>query len=259
VRGTVRFAPGLVAAVILAACTSTASASAPNPARNIKLSPRQLAPCYVRARGPFSRACDDTLIYYLDRARRDTGRSPYRLPADFLALPGARQVFILSNLDRIAYSINPVVGLNRALQRMAFRGAAAGEDPEFVPSPAFPSGAVYGWASNWAGGREPLLLAYYSWMYDDGWGSFNLACSTPSDPGCWGHRQNILWQPGESRRDQPNLSMGAAANDGDYTMLIVATDPAISPDCYYTWKEAVADGAGSHVYRVKRPLQRGPG
>ncbi len=242
----------LLLATILAVCPSTASASAPNPAHNIKIAPRLLAPCYSRARG-YSQVCKNTLIYSLDRARRDTGLPPYRLPADFLRLPAMEEILILSNLDRIAYSLNPVVGLSAYLNELALEGARAGDDPEFHPGPEFPEEAVYEWGSNWAGGREPLLLAYYLWMYDDGYGSYNLACQAPHDSGCWGHRQNILLQPSERLRNPLDLSMGAAALSRDYTMLIVATDQSVSPRYSYTWEEALEDGAGRHVYRVKRP------
>ena len=36
------------------------------------------------------------------------------------------------------------------------------------------------------------LAAMYGWMYYDGPGGYNLDCTSPSDSGCWGHRDAIL-------------------------------------------------------------------
>ena len=238
-------------AILVASCAPGASASAPNPRHNIKISPRKLVPCFTQSRS-YSRTCKEALIYYLDRARRQTGLSPYRLPADFLRLPASEEVLILSNLDRIAYSLDPIAGLSQSLDQLALQGARDSGDPEFQPSQEFPQSTVYEWGSNWAGGREPLLLAYYFWMYDDGYGSNNLACQAPSDPGCWGHRQNVLLQP-EDPRIPLSLSLGVGALGSDYTMLVVAADRTASPVYYYSWEDALADGAGSHVYRVAQP------
>jgi hypothetical protein len=247
VQMATRLMPGLLAALlILATWTPSASASAPNPSHNIKIAPRQLIPCYSRARS-YSHACDSTLIHSLNRARRAIGLTPYRLPADFLRLPATEELFILSNLDRIAYSLDPIAGLNEGLDALALEGAQASEDPVFRPNREFPEEAVYQWGSNWAGGRMPVLLAYYLWMYDDGYGSFNLACPAPGSPGCWGHRQNVLLEPTASANNPLTLSMGAATLAGDYTMLIVAADRNASPTYYYTWEEALADGAGRHA------------
>ena len=50
------------------------------------------------------------------------------------------------------------------------------------------------------------LGADYAWMYNDGYGGTNLDCTTPSDPGCWGHRDNILgpW----ATHDEPDRDDG---------------------------------------------------
>lgn len=251
-RGRPARATWLIVAAALA-IGSVPAAAAPNPAHNLPLSSARLAPCYEHG-SHYSETCKKALIFYLDRARRRSGLAPYRLPADFLRLSPTKEILILSNLDRVAYSLDPIAGLSKDLDRQAMRGARAGGDPVFEPSPQFPAGTVYEWGSNWAGGQAPLLLAYYLWMYDDGYGSANLACQAPGDPGCWGHRQNVLLEPIGLSQVPLQLSLGAAAASRSYTMLLVAAGEAVSPSYYYTWEQAQADGAGSHAYPVERPL-----
>ncbi len=61
-----------------------------------------------------------------------------------------------------------------------------------MTDPAPPGGYLFNsWGSIFALDYTPLG-ADFAWMYNDGWGGTNLDCSTPSAPGCWGHRDNIL-------------------------------------------------------------------
>lgn len=246
-----RGALGLICLIALAA--PRLAAAAPNPPHNFPLSDRERLCIHD------SRRCQDAMIYFLDRAHARMGLPPYRLPADFLSLSGAQQIFVLANLDRLAYGLAPIAGLNTRLDKIAREGIAVGDDPRMKPSPAFPQQNDYGWTSNWAGGEAVLLNAYYDWMYDDGWGSFNLACTSPHAALCWGHRQDILWAPVEPPETPLQISMGAATEAshegafGYYTLIILATDTAISPRYFYTWEEAEQDGAGQHVYRVRPP------
>ena len=227
--------PALPAA---AGATAAASAAAPNPAADIPLGPLPRA-CES---APTGAACEHVAIGRLDAARGKLGLGPYLLPAGFVALSPARQWLVLANLDRIAYARRPIRGLALALDAIARQGALAREDPN-------PWGAVAGlpgqsqiaFASNWAGGQANALLAYYSWMYDDGYGSPNLDCSSPGASGCWGHRQDVL-----AFASGPTLSMGAAAivhGDPTYALTIVATTTPPWPYSY-TWARAQADGAG---------------
>jgi len=194
-------------------------------------------------------ACENAVVYYLNQARATLGLSAYRLPADFPQLPSDRQIFILSDLDRAAYSLPSVIGLNTELSADAAKGVAAGDDPSL-------SGWSYGWNayySNWAGAFVNAPQAYYFWMYDDGPGSGNLACNSPSDSGCWGHRHNILFDgPGDGGYE---AAMGAAAGErttgeAGYAQLTVAASREFipHPPYYYTWAEAQADGAGTYPY-----------
>jgi hypothetical protein len=228
----------LVAGVIaLITLFAASAAAAPNPPGNIRLGPLPRS-C---ERSPTGAACETASVRSLDAARARLGLGPYLLPADFVRLAPARQWLILANLDRIAYSLRPIDGLSSVLNAVALRGAMQRRDPD--PGPLvmrLHSQSRIGFSSNWAGGQPNALVAYYGWMYDDGYGSGNLDCRTPSAPGCWGHRQDILAFPQAGR-----LSMGAAALGGSasYALTLVETSTAVWPYSY-TWAAAMADGAG---------------
>lgn len=238
----VRRAAGVL--VLLAAFAANASAT-PNPAGNIRLGPLPRS-C---ERAPTGAACETAAVRALDAARARLGLGPYLLPAHFVGLAPARQWLILANLDRIAYSLRPIGGLSAVLNSIARRGAAGRQDPD--PGPLLRSlhgQSQIGFASNWAGGQPNALVAYYGWMYDDGYGSGNLDCRTPSAPGCWGHRQDILAFAQAAR-----LTMGAAALRGaaSYALTVVETSTAVWPYSY-SWASAIADGAGVTRSRERR-------
>ncbi|HEV7400511.1 MAG TPA: hypothetical protein VGN84_09615 [Solirubrobacterales bacterium] len=224
-----------------------ASASVPDPPRNLVMG--ELPASCNSAVGGTAAACENAVVYYLNQARATLGLSAYRLPADFPQLSPDRQIFILSDLDRAAYSLPPVIGLNTELSADAAKGVAAGDDPSL-------SAWNYGWNayySNWAGAFVNAPQAYYFWVYDDGPGSGNLACNSPSDSGCWGHRHNILFDSLGS--GEYEAAMGAAAGErttgeAGYAQLTVSASPHFSPrpPYYYTWVEAQADGAGTYPY-----------
>ncbi len=239
---------GVVAALVALA---PSAAGAPNPAANIRIGALPAA-C---ERAPSGAVCEAAAIRALDAARAKLGLGRYLLPVDFVRLAAARQWLILADLDRIAYSLRPIAGLSAALNAIARQGARARRDPD--PRPLLMSlhgQHQLGFASNWAGGQANALLAYYGWMYDDGYGSDNLDCRRPSAPGCWGHRQDIL-AFGQAAR----VSMGAAVIRGSasYALTIVETSTVVWPYTY-TWAAAMADGAGAKETRAPRGAARGP-
>jgi hypothetical protein len=214
----------------LLAAPAAGAAARPDPTADIPLGPLPRA-CFG---APTGAVCERASIARLDAARAKLGLGPYRLPAHFAGLRPARQLLILANLDRLAYSLAPVHGLSPALDAIAKQGALERTDPNPLPALSALRGQTQiGFASNWAGGAPNAPVAYYDWMYDDGYGSGNLDCTSPSAPGCWGHRHTIL-----AFATAATLTMGAAAVRAglSYALTIVETSTAVW-HYSYTWAQ----------------------
>jgi hypothetical protein len=230
----------LIAALLAAAVLGVpqaAAAAPPDPRADIPLGPLPRA-CFGAPAGPI---CEQAAIGRLDAARAKLGLGPYELPANFVSLAPPRQFLILANLDRLAYSLKPIHGLSLALDRVAQQGALARQDPNPWPQVSALAGqSQIGFGSNWAGGAPDAPVAFYVWMYDDGYGGGNIDCTSPTAAGCWGHRRTIL-----SFAAAPTLTMGAAValRGSSYALTIVETSTPAWPYSY-TWAQAVADGAG---------------
>ena len=145
----------------------------PHPPANLPLGPLP-ASCVQAPVGP---ACEEAVVANLDSARRQLGLGPYDLPSNFTSLAPARQLLVLTNLDRLAYGLAPVAGLNAELDESALEGVEQLSDP-LPPVELLPGTAVWGFTSNWAGNFPNAPAAYYEWMYDDGYGGANAACTS---------------------------------------------------------------------------------
>jgi hypothetical protein len=122
-------------------------------------------------------------------------------------------------------------------------------------------------ASIAAGSNISALDADFSWMYTDGYGGPNFDCKTPNTAGCWGHRDNILgryptvtefisgpWGSTVStvsrRKAIPVLGAGSlepngtGGPQGNWTAIFTSVTGK-TPALAYTWKQALAAGAGS--------------
>jgi hypothetical protein len=215
-----------VTALAAAAVRESVASAAPNPTSNIPIGQLPSA-CAGSPAGP---ACENAVVAALDAARHDLGLAAYRLPAGFVGMPAPHQWLILANLDRAAYSLPAIAGTAAALNHVARAGAVAHQDPDPWPLLQSLQGQrLIGFSSNWAGGQPNALVAYYGWMYDDGYGSGNLDCRSPADSGCWGHRQDIL-----AFAHAPALTMGAAAltRAATYALTIVETSTPPWPYAY---------------------------
>jgi len=242
---------GAILAATALAGGITPAAAALDPPANLPLG--ELPSACQQA--PVSGVCENAVIYYLDKARGVLGLGPYSLPADFASLPGDQQIFILSNLDRLPEGLPPVLGLNIALDSSALEGIASDSDPS-APSELAPLGSTWSSTSNWAGNFSNALDAYYEWMYDDGYEGTNLTCTAPSDEGCWGHRQNVLTS--FSAEAGGSLSMGVAAGVNEsgkrgFAMIILYTNIPEPPTHYYTWADAISEGATTTAYDPGTP------
>lgn len=225
--------------------------AAPNPSSNFKVGP---LPSKCRS-APTGAACINAVVYYLDQDRAKLHLGPYRLPAEFVKFAPDRQILVLSNLDRAAYHLPAITGVTPSLDKVARGGTPGnpGVKDDGDPILAAPVEAT----SNWAGGFPNIVMAYQAWMYDDGPGSGNLDCTATKHLGCWGHRQDVLHAfvaPGPS-------AMGVAAGKDrqgrpSYAMLIAKGHSTYTSGYSYRWSQAVAAGAGTHNYVVKRPDTR---
>jgi hypothetical protein len=167
----------------------------------------------------------------IDAARAAEGVVPMSLPTNFDSLSGPEQVFVLTDLERVDRGLPPIGGLSSALDADAESGVARNTDP------ALPT---YGTAtgSNW-GKSANLFSTLELWMYQDGWAggaTSNLACSSPTAAGCWGHRDNILGSYAD-----PSM-MGAAVAGGPAGTSVA--DVAVGADTrdapYFTWGDVLA-------------------
>lgn len=162
--------------------------------------------------------CDVAVLTDINAARAAEGVGPMTLPTNYESLSQAQQILVVTNLERTGRGLVPASGLSASLDTVAAAAAASDVDPD----PSTYNGDAL--ASNWAGGIESPLLVDFYWMYDDGPGSPNIDCGSPTDPGCWVHRDNILYP------FNAPLAFGAAELDNSsVTELFVGGDTTIVP------------------------------
>jgi hypothetical protein len=133
-----------------------------------------------------SAACVDSVLYDINYARSLEGVGPMSLPTNYAELTIPQQFLAVVNLERTARGLSPEYGLGSAMDQQAQQGAGAGTDPHLVSSGNFvDTGGV-------AAGSINPLVADYSYLYEDGYGGNNLACTSSTASGCWLHRSIIL-------------------------------------------------------------------
>jgi hypothetical protein len=235
----------VTALTLVVALALAASASAAPRGRTIADTPIAALPATCTT-APTGSSCTNAVVAALDTARTALGLGPYALPRDFDSLPGTRQLFILVNLDRIAYGLAPIQGLSPVLATAAQSAIASDVDPD--PTDLLASLPSYAWTSDWAGGWANAPYAYYEWMYDDGYvgnATSNVDCTASGASGCWVHRRNIL-----AFGRAGTLTMGAAVavderGQTGYAITLVWTPGTAWTSYSYTWAQAQADGAGA--------------
>jgi len=230
--------------VAAGADTAPSAPSAPN--KVIAIPNLQSKACRSDGTGTI---CENEVISALDHARAVLGFGPYRLPQDFLQLPVASQFLVLANLDRLAYRELPIVGVNRTLNEKATEAAVSGTAPK---SPGVVHGVIVdGFGSINLSGQIPNpLVAYYVWMYDDGYGGPNAGCKRPAAPGCWSHRnlllalvKNLQISMGGFGGLVPSGAIGAG-------IAIATTQPQTRIPYLATWAALRHQGAGAHRYAL---------
>ncbi len=219
--------------------------------------------CYSQPTGV---NCEELAVNALDVARRRVGLPPYHLPSDFLTISPEEQLLVLANSDRAAYKEPTFYGLDSDLSTYATQDLATApySDPGVAgTNPIVDTVPLYYQAEDSAQGYPNVLLAYGSWLYDDGPGSPNVDCTAKNPSGCWTHRDNILRNfracyQGTLKGDQcvggtweylRDLTFGAAVGNNSSnkvaTTVIVVGTPIYLPQATYTytWQQAQAAGA----------------
>ncbi|HEX6394899.1 MAG TPA: hypothetical protein VFZ97_15805 [Acidimicrobiales bacterium] len=156
-----------------------------DPARSMPPSGDFYSACFSNSYS--ASACDKSALSNIDSALSGEGYGPLSLPSNYGSLSTIAQLVAVANAERAVRGL-PQMPENSNLDSMAYNGARNNTDP------TGPAG--YTWGSNLAMGYPTALSADYVWMYDDGANSPNVDCQSAGDPGCWGHRHNVLIQGG---------------------------------------------------------------
>jgi hypothetical protein len=172
------------------------------------------------------------------------------LPFDFADLTPSEQLFVMVDCERVDRGLTPITGELASLDQVA-AGAAQDQSDPSVPAAGIAGLAVSAWTGNWAL-TEGVGDALYEWMYDDGLGSINVDCTEADPSGCWIHRDNILGFQNDVDGFGGSLSFGGAsiitsAAHGQALMsvtMLTTWSPDTTSGYYYTWDQAVEDGAG---------------
>ncbi|MGH9019856.1 MAG: hypothetical protein ACRDV0_02420 [Acidimicrobiales bacterium] len=192
-----------------------------------------------------SARCTLYLLRSVDAARAIEGLGPLVLPTNWYGLTQPEQLFVIADIERVDRGLAPYLGLNHALSASAQRAALARTDPVVAPGfrIAHRNGAVQ-YGSTMASGFS-AVESDYVWMYDDGWGgasTSNLACTSPTAPGCWGHRDQLLGSDGHYN---PGVGLGCAICEMGAGFAVVGSSGAFTdlverpagspPPMYFTW------------------------
>lgn len=160
------------------------------------------------------------------------GLPPLALPSNWTSLTAAEQVFVDTNLERASRSLPTIPNLVNTYDAEVQTGMQTDADPNLAEQ--------VGWDSIWAGGNPTVLGAMYGWMYDDGFGSGNLDCTSPTSTDCWGHRNAILDNAGAFIA--PNEMDAVVGNDQSgvpsYAAAIVQNpNPTPAANIVFTWAQ----------------------
>ncbi|HTX62785.1 MAG TPA: hypothetical protein VMD28_04055 [Acidimicrobiales bacterium] len=202
-----------------------------------------LGPCNAKGsedRYDASLACAQFYVASINAARLEQGEhiARMRLPSNWAKLTPDEQLFVTADLERIDRHLPPYVGLSRTLDAVAQAGAVRDEDPD--PSSL---GYVLGGGANWFPDVVSAAEADYGWMYSDGVGG-NVDCHVATDPGCWGHRYDILGRYTGLGCTDCVMGAGFAYPQGqslpDLTELFVEPSRPGQFPTYFTWAKDVA-------------------
>jgi len=209
-------------------------------------------------------ACTAYVLAAINNARSRENVAPMVLPTNWESLSIPEQMFVVTDLERVARGYPPYLGLNAKLNHEAMRAAVLYDDPTLASGFAagYDALGVTAWGGSWAGGFN-VLAADYVMFYDDGWGgsrsvTSNIACTSPNASGCWAHRDELLgnapnYNPGVGLWcDTCEFGAGYAvvSRNSSYAQLIElpASRP---PPMVFTWQNEVQYFPGGAIGTVK--------
>lgn len=236
----VAVAVAVAAASLGAVAHAAVDAGTGHPKHNIEAEPDYRASCADYHSN--SSGCITKALAAINRARSMEDVRPMILPDNFTKLSYAEQTFVVTNLERVDRGLPPFRGITHKLNKTAKQAATANVDP----APAYSvvdEFLVLDYQSNWTSNFGPLA-GDYGWMYDDGYGSYNVDCASPSAPGCWGHRDIIL-----TKYTKPGLISGVGSDKQNGLVSIAqlfVAGKGQHPTFTYTWRQALRHGADGY-------------
>ena len=197
-------------------------------------------------------ACTNYVLAAINNARTVEGFGPMALPSNWYSLTTGQQLFVVTNLERTARGLPPYLGINSALSAETQHAAVGNNDPGVAAGFAIGNDAqgTPGMGAAWSGGFS-VLAADYIWMYDDAWAgsrslTSNVACTSPSAAGCWGHRDELLgYDPGYNPGvglDATTVEVGvgfAVVGSSSSFAVLVELPKAAPPTMTFTWANNV--------------------
>ena len=206
-----------VAVVTVAPVAAGAAGIVPPSKPALDIPPQVVPHCTSTPVNDTSTVCIDSVLHNINYARSLEGLGPMVLPSSYASDPVPIQQLIIADEERGDRGLSQFAGLDPALDTAAQTGAQENADP------AVPAGYEdNGGGSNFALDFTPLG-ADFAWMYNDGYGGTNLDCTSPTDPGCWGHRDNILG-PWTTTGGQTAQMGDGDTTSGQYTQIFMNQD-----------------------------------
>ena len=162
-------------------------------------------------------------LYAIDLGRAEEKLPPMILPVGYNNMSLREQEWVVTNLERGDRGEPQFIGLYSKADTDADQGARDDTDPTST------TGAnIYGVI--WAGSAN-VLGSDVLWMYYDGPGGSNGDCKVATDPGCWGHRDNILgdYQTANSYIQYMGASSLAGPSEAEEFGGLNVTSPDVNP------------------------------
>jgi hypothetical protein len=211
-------------------------------------------------------ACTSYALAAINNARGEIGEPTLVLPSNWYTLTIPEQLLVMADMERVSDGYPAYIGLNADLSTEAQTAATLNTDPGAAPGFSMGNDAsnTPGMGGSWSEGTN-VLFADYFWMYADGWGgsvttTSNIACTSSSSLGCWGHRDELLgtdpgYNPGVGL-GCTNCEMGAGyavVNGGSSYVDLIELPAGPAPATTFSWSSEQAFFPGGLPYTPADP------